>query len=177
MLLLDRADELERAVSLRNLRRHARGGWVSLDIGMGASKAIPQKILQMARSVDILLVNLDEATALAGARDPFQAFAALRKADALIVSGNFTGNAPDVEKVREAKRLATRPVLIGNGSSAGNAAALLQHADGIIVGASLKKVGVMENAVDPHRVKAPMDRVHAVRERAAVPADSHSEER
>lgn len=98
-------------------------------------------------------------------------------ADALIVSGKFTGNAPDVEKVREAKRLATRPVLIGSGADAENAAALLQYADGLIVGTSLKKDGVMENAVDVHRVKALMDRVHAVRERAAVSADSHSEER
>src|ERR1700729_1164219 len=91
-------------------------------------------------------------------------------ADALIVSGKFTGNAPDVEKVRQAKSLATRPLLIGSGSSAENAAALLQHADGMIVGTSLKKDGVMENAVDVHRVKALMDRVHAVRERAAAQA-------
>ena len=91
-------------------------------------------------------------------------------ADALIVSGKFTGNAPDVEKVREAKRLATRPILIGSGSSAENAAALLLHADGIIVGTSLKKDGVMENAVDVHRVKALMDRVQTGRERAAAQA-------
>ena len=98
-------------------------------------------------------------------------------ADALIVSGKFTGNAPDVAKVREAKRLATRPLLIGSGCDAENVAGLLQYADGIIVGTSLKKDGVMENAVDVHRVNALMDRVHAVRERAAVSADSHAEER
>ena len=61
---------------------HARGGWVSLDVGMEPSKAIPQQILQMARRVDILLVSLDEAAALTGTRDPFQAFRALRKAGA-----------------------------------------------------------------------------------------------
>jgi sugar/nucleoside kinase (ribokinase family) len=61
---------------------HARGGWVSLDVGMEPSKAIPQKILQMARRVDILLVSLDEAAALTGTRDPFKAFAALREAGA-----------------------------------------------------------------------------------------------
>jgi membrane complex biogenesis BtpA family protein len=98
-------------------------------------------------------------------------------ADALIVSGKFTGNAPDVQKVREAKRLATRPILIGSGADAENATALLQYADGLIVGTSLKKDGVMENPVDVHRVKALMDQVRAVRERAAVSADSHSEER
>jgi ribokinase len=61
---------------------HLRGGWVSLDVGMEPSKAIPEKILQITRSVDILLVSLDEAAALTGARDPVRAFAALRKAGA-----------------------------------------------------------------------------------------------
>jgi len=98
-------------------------------------------------------------------------------ADALIVSGKFTGHAPDLAKVREAKHLATRPLLIGSGSSAENAAAFLQYADGIIVGTSLKKDGVMENAVDVNRVRALMDRVLAVRERAAVSADPRPEER
>jgi ribokinase len=61
---------------------HTRGGWVSLDVGMEPSRAIPRKILQMSRSVDILLVSLDEAAALTGTRDPFRAHAALRKAGA-----------------------------------------------------------------------------------------------
>lgn len=91
-------------------------------------------------------------------------------ADALIVSGKFTGNAPDVEKAREAKRLATRPVLIGSGCSAENAAAFLQYADGIIVGTSLKRDGVMENAVDVNRVSALMDKVRAVRGATAAHA-------
>ncbi len=91
-------------------------------------------------------------------------------ADALIVSGKFTGNAPDVEKVREAKRLATRPVLIGSGCSAENAAAFLQYADGIIVGSSLKRDGIMENAVDATRVSALMEKVRAVRGATAAHA-------
>ncbi len=61
---------------------HARGGWVSLDVGMEPSKSISQKILQMARRVDILLVSLDEAAALTGTRDPSKAFAALSKTGA-----------------------------------------------------------------------------------------------
>ncbi len=60
----------------------ARRGWVSLDVGMEPSKSIPQKILQMARRVDILLVSLDEAAALTGTRDPFRAFASLRQTGA-----------------------------------------------------------------------------------------------
>ena len=91
-------------------------------------------------------------------------------ADALIVSGKFTGNAPDVEKVRDAKQLATRPVLVGSGASAENAAAFLRYADGIIVGTSLKVDGVMENPVDVKRVRALMEQVRSVREAAAAHA-------
>lgn len=46
-------------------------------MGTGPSKGIPQKILQMTGSVDILLVSLDEATALTGAHDPCRTFAVL----------------------------------------------------------------------------------------------------
>jgi len=89
-------------------------------------------------------------------------------ADGVIVSGRMTGSAPDLEKVREVKRLATRPVLIGSGSDTNNVASFLQFADGIIVGSSLKKDGVMENPVDVNRVRAFMEKVKPVREAVAV---------
>jgi ribokinase len=77
---LDRAPEQAAKRLIKAI--HARGGWVSLDVGMEPSKAIPQKILQITRGVDILLVSLDEAAALTGTRDPFRAFESLRKAGA-----------------------------------------------------------------------------------------------
>jgi len=89
-------------------------------------------------------------------------------ADGVIVSGRMTGSAPDLEKVREVKRLATRPVLIGSGSDTGNVAGFLQYADGIIVGSSLKEDGVMENPVDVNRVRAFMEKVKPAREALAV---------
>lgn len=61
---------------------HARGGWVSLDVGMEPSKAIPRKILQVSSKVDILLLSLDEAAALTETRKPLEAFSRLRKAGA-----------------------------------------------------------------------------------------------
>ena len=87
-------------------------------------------------------------------------------ADALIVTGRMTGNAPDIEKVREAKSLAARPVLVGSGSNRENIGAFLQYADGVIVGSSLKKDNVMQNPVDVQRVREYMDAVRAVREAA-----------
>jgi membrane complex biogenesis BtpA family protein len=89
-------------------------------------------------------------------------------ADALIVTGRMTGAAPDVEKVREAKSLATRPILVGSGSNQQNITAFLQYADGVIVGSSLKKDGVMQNPVDEKRVRAFVDTVRAVRETATA---------
>ena len=84
-------------------------------------------------------------------------------ADALIVSGKMTGDAPELEKVRRAKELATRPILMGSGTTADNIAQFLQYADGAIVGTALKADGIAENLVDVERVKRYMEAVRAVR--------------
>ena len=85
------------------------------------------------------------------------------RADALIVSGRMTGDAPALEKVRRAKELATRPILMGSGTSAENIASFLQYADGAIVGSSLKVDGVGENPVDIQRVRRYVAAVESVR--------------
>jgi membrane complex biogenesis BtpA family protein len=76
-------------------------------------------------------------------------------ADGIIVSGRMTGDAPAVEKVREAKTLAgDTPVLLGSGTTADNVAAFLAAADGVIVGSSIKEEGDVSRPVDPARVGA-----------------------
>ena len=84
-------------------------------------------------------------------------------ADALIVSGKMTGDAPELEKVRRARELTTRPILMGSGTTADNVAEFLQYADGAIVGTALKVDGIAENPVDVERVKKYMEAVRAVR--------------
>jgi len=84
-------------------------------------------------------------------------------ADALIVSGRMTGDAPPLDKVRRAREAATRPILMGSGTTAENIAGFLRYADGAIVGSSLKVDGVMENPVDVERVRRYMDAVKALR--------------
>jgi len=75
-------------------------------------------------------------------------------ADALIVSGRMTGDAPDIGKVREAKALAgDRPLLIGSGADERNIAAFMAVADGVIVGSSVKQDGRVEYPVDVERVR------------------------
>jgi membrane complex biogenesis BtpA family protein len=85
------------------------------------------------------------------------------RADALIVSGRMTGDAPALEKVRRAKELAKRPILMGSGTTAENIASFLQYADGAIVGSSLKVGGVAENPIDVERARRYMDAVREVR--------------
>jgi uncharacterized protein len=75
-------------------------------------------------------------------------------ADALIVSGRMTGDAPDLEKVRQARALAgDRPLLLGSGTTAENIGPFMEVADGAIVGSWVKQHGVVENAVDAERVR------------------------
>jgi membrane complex biogenesis BtpA family protein len=87
------------------------------------------------------------------------------RADALIVSGRMTGDAPPLEKVRRAREVATRPILMGSGTTAENIVDFLQYADGAIVGTGLKVDGVGENPVDVGRVRRYMAAVQAVRAR------------
>ena len=85
------------------------------------------------------------------------------RADALIVSGRMTGDAPPLAKVRRAKEAATRPILMGSGTTAENIAGFLKFADGAIVGSSLKVDAVAQNPVDPERVQRYMAAVKSVR--------------
>ena len=88
--------------------------------------------------------------------------------DALIVSGRMTGDAPSLEKVRKAKELSRgRPLLMGSGTSAENIADFLRHADGAIVGTSIKVDGQGENPVDAQRMAAYMRAEEQVRGRLA----------
>jgi membrane complex biogenesis BtpA family protein len=85
------------------------------------------------------------------------------RADALIVSGKMTGSAPPLDKVRRAKEAATRPILMGSGTTVDNIGDFLQYADGAIVGSSLKVDGVMQNPVDVERVRRYMAVVKSLR--------------
>jgi hypothetical protein len=74
-------------------------------------------------------------------------------ADALILSGAATGVAADlreVEIVREACPSAR--LLIGSGVTEDNVRRYLLHADGVIVGTSLKRNGRVDQPVDERRV-------------------------
>lgn len=75
------------------------------------------------------------------------------RADAVIVTGAVTGDAPKPADVREVKRATRLPVLLGSGVTAANVRAFLAEADGCIVGSEFKAGGHWSGAVDPKRVQ------------------------
>lgn len=61
-------------------------------------------------------------------------------ADALIVTGKWTGDAPKVDDLQEAREAAGDfPILVGSGATKENLTILLKYADGVIVGTALKE--------------------------------------
>lgn len=75
-------------------------------------------------------------------------------ADALIVTGSATGSATPLEAVREAKGAVRLPVLVGSGATEAAIPALLQVADGAIVGSAIKQDGVVTQPVSRERTAA-----------------------
>ena len=85
-------------------------------------------------------------------------------ADAIIISGRMTGDAPDVGKVRRAKELAKgRPILLGSGTTPENIGGFFQFADGCITGFSLKDAGHPWRPVNPDLVKKFMNAAEKAR--------------
>lgn len=75
-------------------------------------------------------------------------------ADAVVVSGSGTGSPTDLEDLRIVKQASHLPVFVGSGTTVSTVAALLEIADGVIVGTDAKRDGVSPNEVDPVRAAA-----------------------
>lgn len=90
-------------------------------------------------------------------------------ADAVIVSGNATGNPTDPETLGIVSRVANPvPVFAGSGVTAESVAALIQSgAGGLIVGSSLKVDGQLSQQVDVERVRNLVKVVRAWRHHAS----------
>lgn len=84
--------------------------------------------------------------------------------DAVLVSGQITGEAARMEDLEAVKAvLPETPVLANTGVKHATVDAVFRAADGCIVGSALKVDGHTWNAVDADRAKDFMDRVRAVR--------------
>ncbi len=84
--------------------------------------------------------------------------------DAVIVTGNVTGQPPQLADVAEAKAHGSLPVLLGSGVGAENIESFYAAADGFIIGSFFKTDGHWANTVDPRRVEQLMTRVEQLRQ-------------
>lgn len=75
-----------------------------------------------------------------------------KEADAIIITGKWTGDAPILGDLQIAKRYALNlPVLVGSGSNVDNLSDLLRLCDGIIVGTAIMNKGVVNrNKIDAY---------------------------
>lgn len=76
------------------------------------------------------------------------------RADGVIVTGAHTGDPASEDDLATARRACGLPVLVGSGVTPENAGAVFAHADGLIVGSSLKRGGHWAGPLDVKRCAA-----------------------
>lgn len=84
-------------------------------------------------------------------------------ADAVIVTGQRTGDSAKLDELETVRDASSLPVMVGSGVNPDNVAAILGFADAVIVASALKHDGGWWNEVDPARVKAFMRVVREAR--------------
>jgi uncharacterized protein len=75
-------------------------------------------------------------------------------ADAIIATGQRTGDAASADYLRQMRAATTLPLLVGSGCSERNVAEILSIVDAVIVASSLKVGGVWWNPVEEAKVRA-----------------------
>lgn len=75
------------------------------------------------------------------------------RADALIVTGARTREAPSIEFLSKVKSISPVPVIVGSGARPENLELLMRVVDGVIVGSFIKTDGRAGNPVDAERAK------------------------
>lgn len=70
-------------------------------------------------------------------------------ADGMIITGGETGSSASLDDVKAARGATSKPIWIGSGITSENIESYMGHADGFIVGSSLKLDGHWANDLDP----------------------------
>ncbi len=89
--------------------------------------------------------------------------AAFCGADGIIVTGNATGTAVDPAQLATVREAVDCRVLVGSGVTPSNLPDLWPHADGFIIGSSLKRDSRWSNPLDTDRIRALMTAAQALR--------------
>lgn len=88
-------------------------------------------------------------------------YAQAQGADAIIVTGNATGEETPLETIQRVSRKVKLPVVVGSGVTAGNLKAQMAYASGFIVGSSVKANGNLAAPVDLQLAKVLVDAKNA----------------
>jgi len=83
-------------------------------------------------------------------------------ADGLVITGVATGAPTEPAHLAEARASTALPILVGSGATADSLPALLEHADGVIIGSALKQDSRWDRPLDLTRCRAVVARFHAV---------------
>ncbi|MBZ9938811.1 BtpA/SgcQ family protein [Mesorhizobium sp. BR1-1-16] len=84
-------------------------------------------------------------------------------ADAVICTGQRTGDAAALDEIQTMRDATSLPLLVGSGVTPDNVGTMLPLLDGLIIASALKVDGVWWNPVERDRVEAFMNKVHAIR--------------
>lgn len=155
------------------IREVATGVWES-DMGLLAPDAA--HLLRERRRIDAdevaVFMNITpEFASGIGHREPADVAASTTVsslADVILVSGKMAGAIPDVATIAAVRQAvpADVPVLLNTGAKADTIGQYLTHADGCIVGSSLKVDGYTWNPVDPDRAKRFVDAARSAQAQA-----------
>lgn len=88
------------------------------------------------------------------------------EADAVIATGQRTGDSATMEEIDEIRAATELPLLVGSGVTPANVCQILGRTQGVIVASTMKVDGVWWNDVDLARVKHFMSVAQAVLEEA-----------
>ena len=84
-------------------------------------------------------------------------------ADAIIVTGQHTGQATPIDTIEKVRKVVKLPILVGSGFNVNSAEEQLKLVDGAIVGSAFKEGGIISNPIDFEKTKAIMDKVNEIR--------------
>lgn len=73
--------------------------------------------------------------------------------DGIIVTGQRTGDSPNIDELKRIRKITNYPILVGSGVNSQNILEIFKYADAVIVGTSLKKDNKWWNPVDEKKVK------------------------
>ncbi len=140
------------------VRVNVHVGAVVADQGIIEGKAYETLRLRRNLAANILIladVDVKHSAQIGNYDIKAQAADALERglADAIVVSGSRTGQAVDMEQLRQLRReFREAKIIVGSGATGRNVKILLRYADCVIVGTSVKRDGKTSNPVDPKRL-------------------------